>query len=1253
MIYTSIAIAILIINVAPLLLKSKRAATDSWQWWHIPWLAFLYVVAAYAVFHLTNVHGWPWLSSLYDDGAVEACYVLLCAVVWLPVRWFLRKPSVHKSLIALFRKITVGTSLSDDIDSKPELPFPYFIDHQNVVRSKVGKMFYRRLLAAVIAIVAIVHALLFIFMEFAATSFPIISAFALFALIPTADYYWYLRAEVPEERGERREGSGETSAPSDLEELWQQYISTFTNYSVAWKRKNHKEEDAVKDNLAQIADLMTHFTGGQSTQQRCDCGFLENSDLTQAFAAMEPLFDWERQNGRLVIVAFDIPNHFTKTTRLSYLQEIANELKTVLQKGADSIEVCDEYTPEEVLNSSIVIASVAVLSRRSQTQGAEITEEWMKRIGLVVVVNLPDKSVANLFECRKFSYLLRSVNQQHQILFITPHFRDVEPSLKNTWLTGSVTVERRLKQPPQGHNQFFIAYNFEDYLERYKSIMTSLPNEPLSAISEMAPIALSTAAPQSSKGGASVTPVHFFDLAYTNIIEGNEELGKFYQSSIYPVKSDDINKHIHCHLLPIGTTNMKQIFSVIPDQDNNAPAAYLKWIHRGSEENLSVVISKPYLFRDYFNANHHYFTSVPFIALQPQLSKSRVTLAVILLGMLQKAGIDENQLRGLLLGFYEEDEIQSLPTIVNQLLTTYFSNDLAGKLRTSHTVTFDGCKYHHQTTYEINYTDRISLSYLDHISIKDESDNVLFVIIQDLMYQNFEKGQIHSFLGKPYEILAFEKENMTLRVKAANTQAINVVFHKPVLQLEMDDRRRNIEVAKRKDSWIHRVTGQELGLDFDAFETNVAIQANRWYEFHRYNINSCTYQDAKQPHKRIYENGRVLKVSMRYLRKIEYVNRIDDIRKSLQILIYEAMQSVFPHHAQYLVVSTIGDGDPELPWIFNKFICNEKDEEGKLSFYFTEDAHIDLGLIGALANKDIFGANYLFRYIYDYLLWLTEGNTVPSGDYDEYLCDTNLDKHAFLKYGREKLPTYFDIDLLINFIRDFFCEEQNNVLQGVTERTKHQDVSGACDFCGKEMQNSDMQCLSDGRMRCPDCTNDAIDTDKQFREQCEKVRKAFLTHLNIDFNTIPHNARLVSAVELHKLGGYKFTITNGYDVRKATGIAFDSQTDTFYVESGYKSDKTFGIIAHEMTHIWQYSNEDFQKVKTAVGAPLAGDLVEGLAVWTDLFLSEKNGSTNIDALRQSWLARNDEYGRGLKFIMAHCPEDPYKYIRDEARKTQK
>ena len=67
------------------------------------------------------------------------------------------------------------------------------------------------------------------------------------------------------------------------------------------------------------------------------------------------------------------------------------------------------------------------------------------------------------------------------------------------------------------------------------------------------------------------------------------------------------------------------------------------------------------------------------------------------------------------------------------------------------------------------------------------------------------------------------------------------------------------------------------------------------------------------------------------------------------------------------------------------------------------------------------------------------------------------------------------------------------------------------------------------------------------------------------------------------------------------------------------------------------------KYVVILGDGMADLPIEKIGNKTPLMVANK---PNIDALRKGWLARTDEYGIGLQFIMEHCPEDPYKYIRD-------
>ena len=1230
-----IAVLIIVFVIIELALaKLPIVYKNAYHWWYMPWFALIYSVMMYLLYHYLKYPEWS-LVNTWEAYQAEGVYFLSSAFIWAVISPILRLPGIRKLMIRLYRKLFA----KNDTERNRAWPFPYFQD-DNEVKARVGLVFYRWKLKMALVIVAVVYVFFFLMVVFASWNFYLISALCLFGLIPVIEYYIYLSADTPTEEVERKIFSRDDS---DFDELWKLFVDTFGNYSVAWKRSNDDEDIRRTkqweiDNDENFNKVMKMITNDQTLAD----GIVENCDIVTAFIKMEPFIEQKEKNGQHILIILDVPMHFTVTQEKSYTDQIAEMLSKVLKRN---FNVYNELSTNDSLSQDLLIAPLSLLSRRGMDC------EWMKKIGLVVVINLFDRCLSNLYESRKFCYMLNSVNEDYQIFYVTSYRRGMEPSTRNTWITNSQMVEVKMNQFPVSYRQFFIGYNFEDYEDRFDKIFVNRPPEPLYSGIEMAPVALSFKNKSENK---VVTPVHYLELAYTNAIEGPEEFGRFSKlldKRLLEVTANDINQNIKSHLLPVIQVVEKQVFAVIFDQDNNAPAVYSKWVHLGYRENFSIVISKPYMFRDYFNANHAHFVLSPFAALQPHLCKSRITLAIILLSMLKEAHMEEQELRVLLRGYFAADEINSVPSLLKKLFSTYFSSNLANMLKTVNKVKFDGNEYVHQTFYWLAMSDNINLPYLDVVTVEDESGNELFEILYDLMYQNYGKGQLHSFNGKPFIIGDYDKKEKILKVKSRNTKEKEVAFYRPSVEVSLSGNRVPIEdLLKSTLEWKHRLTNEQLSISVEGFESKVTVDTKKWFAFTKYTVFDCSYSSDNCPPKRVYSNGKVLKVTFKFFQKAEYLEKIDDIRKSLQLLIYESMQSLFPHHAQYLIVASEGEGDDDLEWIFNRF--TDKTEEHKdehplkneLTYYFIEDAHVDLGLIGALtAASEQDNIWYLLKYIYDYLTWLTEGDPIVPGGYEAYLNRRDGDKLAFLKYGRDNLPSYFNTDLLINFIRDYY--KHGDLQKIVNERQSKDAFMGICDFCGNREKNCDMQRLDDGRMRCSDCSDGAVDTEEQFKKICDEVQTMFLTHLNIDFKSIPHTGKLISAVELHKTGGYPFSITNGYDVREIVGLACDRKLDEFYVENGYKPDKTFGIIAHEMTHIWEYNNEDFKKIKAT-----NEDWVEGLAVWTDLFLSEKEGLDTMEERKRGWLARDDEYGRGLKLIMDNCPDNPYEYIREKAKK---
>lgn len=1246
-----IAIALLVVALSAFsTVRLNWTKQEAYRWWFIPYAAILYGGLMFLLYKKIDIPNFLFFGSIPDD-CIEVVFSMICMAIWVGISSVLKMDSICDSMLRFYRNIFERKSERKD----EMLPFPYYWvkkspdteekdesgkqenDKPNYeVKGRVGLIFYRWTMKTLIFSIVLIYAIYYVLMHFiSGLDFYLTSGFPILALIPLFSFFEYLCCDVSVEKNIIEEPKHDEDG--DMDKLWNLYVTKYDNYSVAWKKRIEAKKigDSKINNKAKIEDALNLYQGEDKDL------IVEDYDLVSAFGELIPFFMDTIKKGGNILVAIDIPKHFSSKRDISYLKMFAETLTEVLKKRYPKIneiiefKVYDEAATGDVFKNRIVMAPVSLLSRQDL-----FDHGWMKDLGLLTVVNVFDKGVSDFFESRKFSFMLRQQNDWHQTIIISPYRHSIQSAVEQTWIMDVVPHEVKMERFPRAKKLFFIGYNFEEYLHRFNAAFRTLPNEQMYSGSEMAIPALSTL------DGKVAIPIHYFDLAYSSSVEGKEEINKFgsyIQEQVFKVSSANLIDKMYQHVIPVEDVVEKKLLSVAYDTENNAPSIYLKWIHLGLNENFAIVISKPYLFRDYFNANHDYFVKTPFASLQPKLCNSRITLAIILCRLLQKGPATENELVGYLKRYYD-DEVESVPQKLKSLFLDYLPNDLAEDLRVTVKTSFEQGKYQTNVEYTLENPESVNLQFLDMISVKDTSGHVIFEILRDLLFQNYVEGQIHSFFGRPYEIQHFDEINKTLNVRKANVS--NQLFYRPCIDVSIQgdvNKWRKIRNFDYSPGLYYNHLGEPIPVSLIGYEGKVEVRTNAWISFTEtysapkyasgktYIINSADCRD--------YKNCKFLRFSIDYFKKDEYVANIDKIRKGLQLLFYEAFYSIYPHHAQYLIVSSSGcRKDDVIPWIFGNFCCEDNDSD-KLTFYFIEDAHVDLGLIGALTWDYI--QEVLIKTIFDYLSWLEETDGIPSG-YDNYLQGQKQDKFAFLKYGGNELPDFFDVALLKNFIRDNFGISDKDLLKKQNDRIVKPE-NGACDFCGQEFKNEDMQQLDDGRMRCKGCSEGAVDSEAKFKELCEKAKNLFKTHLGIDFSSIPYEGKFVSAVELHKQGGYPFSVTNGYDIREAIGVAFDRKNDFFIVENGRKEPETLGVIIHEMTHIWQFNDSDFKKVKATDGL-----WVEGLAVWTDLFLSEKNGASNTEALRASWLARDDEYGHGLRMIIDKCNDDPYGYIRQLA-----
>lgn len=1203
MVYNILSILIIvqvILFLSMSTVSSKLSHKRAYLWWPLPMAATLYALLMSLLYSLFDFPAIVYLifpSLVLDSVPFEAAYVLISMMLWVPLGAFVR------------------TSIKDD----KRLLWPYF-RLSDTVMARVGRRFYLRMLKLLMLLLALAYAVALIVTGLdSSASFGLVTCLPLLVIIPLSEAYFYLMADVPDEQYSSSVGK-RTVQDHSMEELWQLYVDNFDNYSVAWR--SYSSPLAGSDGT--IADSAVDVLG-EGDQ------IVLTEDLVSVFSRLEPLFSAVEYGGKYVLVALDIPDHFKLGNTLDM---IADRISAIVAKRV--VAFC-QVSSSDKLENAIVVAPLSLLL------DGRIPLDWLRKLGLITIVDIHDRGIANLYECREFSFILRAENPDCRLLLLSPQRKELQSAVSNTWASDIEFKEVPMPAMPSANHFYYAGYDTEGFKERFAKLLSVWPAEPLYPGGELAPLAVCGTFASRTK---HIWPVHFLDVAYSNIVECMEEVVKntlAFKPDVLGITVDAIKDKVLLHHLALDAIDDSQTVAVVYDRENNAPAAFRKWKHLGSKDNFTMVLSNPYLFRDYFNANHSFFCDHPLLPIQPHLSKCRVTLAIILFNMLMQPGKEESEIHPLLMQYYDEDEIISVPSLLRDLFRRYFSADLARLLTTRVCSRFDGTRYVLDTFYSVVADKFPKPSYLNRVSVVDSTGNVLYQLSQDLLFQNYDKGQIHSFNGRPYKIGNFSESDAKLQVSRV-ADSYNVVFYRACRSVSLKGSRTLINDMKGDPAvWTHE-TGQKLSLTLSGFETLTTVTTTAWMQFSKYSIvgGDAIRINSYSP-QRIYNNGKVLRMTMHFLEKREYLDRKEDIRRGLQLLLHEALFSFFPHHAQYLIVASLGDVDNDLPWVFPSFSCDDIEDDTTLSLFFIEDANIDLGLIGALSDSG--NIRYIFEYLYDYLCWLSEHDYSNPKYFNIYRTrPSGLDHLSFLRYGRDSLPKYLDIELLLNFIRDFFVGVSSRHDSRLRYLVATESAGNfECDFCGKEFKIADLIQLSDGRMRCAACSEGAIDTDEQFGALCGEAYDLFRTHLGIDFRGIPHRGNLVSAVELHRLHGSPFSVTRGYDVRKIRGFARDSRNDEFFVENGRKPDETLSIICHELTHIWQYSSPQFAKFRDD-----SKYWVEGLAVWTDLFLMEKHGSSDIEYQRQQWLALDNEYGNGLRLILSTCPDDPYAYIRQNA-----
>jgi hypothetical protein len=180
-----------------------------------------------------------------------------------------------------------------------------------------------------------------------------------------------------------------------------------------------------------------------------------------------------------------------------------------------------------------------------------------------------------------------------------------------------------------------------------------------------------------------------------------------------------------------------------------------------------------------------------------------------------------------------------------------------------------------------------------------------------------------------------------------------------------------------------------------------------------------------------------------------------------------------------------------------------------------------------------------------------------------------------------------------------------------------------CDFCNVPVGPRGGTAWPDGRKACRDCWSTAVTSTEELASLAAMGRAWMKGRLGMETPECP--LLLEHAAAIAKMHGFPFRPVAGFNPRP---IGFfrkpvDGATSAVFIEHGTPRAIAYGVVAHELTHLWQWHSWSRDRPIT---------LVEGLAMWVEYHALLDCGA--IFAARHSERYGDPVYGLGFRIALA-------------------
>ncbi|RJQ24354.1 hypothetical protein C4565_10140 [Candidatus Parcubacteria bacterium] len=733
-----------------------------------------------------------------------------------------------------------------------------------------------------------------------------------------------------------------------------------------------------------------------------------------------------------------------------------------------------------------------------------------------------------------------------------------------------------------------------------------------------------------------ISPIIYCGMARKPWLEHLEEIAKSLTGS-------PPGESIRNLVTPYLSRAEERAFVIVYDQNANLASTLKSVLTLGECATFLQVVSPSYLLRDYFADNLSFFLSwseTAGLCLAAVPALDRTTLARRLLDRLILSGMNEEQLLhqlDQLNACNKDSEMGGHKAFTEKMM---LEDQLAGLLQD--VCGLDVIKTSLLQVKEEYYFDSrsnqfvrrskfsVGTSALERVQesggriyrILDDKDNLLGLLPEDHVYQNYLIGQIHAFQGKPFRIEQISRPDIGT-IKTSHRPDKAATLYRRLLSVKLDTAT-IIEQFKLKMANGIRISCFRYEADF-SIETLGYLSFENGMDFNNFEFieHKGTKSESLDP-VRQRPKGRLMSLVITPPPIFSNIAEWTRPAFTLAFLLQEMLQSIFPEIWQYGLVTTnmrpkkdqadLNERISTLVFpveqrgeIFQPF--DDKD----LHILFIEDSLLDVGFVRAVWEN----WQWLLEIVEDYLVWFH-----GRGEQDNH--------NTYLMFNTGRLPQWLsheELGHLLGGILDghphTLRKARQNFNLGIPELAATN--SRVCDFCAEALSSSSFERLDDGRERCPSCKQTAVDTPEQLRQIYQDARKLLVRHCGVKLRQNV-DIKFTTTNELHREIDEQFIPTPGFDPRS---VGFARQRNglcDIYIENGQPYHMTLATIVHELTHLWQYDNLDCKDLKKQNGLLF----IEGLAVWAETELLQKQG-VGISYCRQQ-RERSDIYGQGYRAI---------------------